>query len=156
MCSTAVRRGVTVSGGMGAWSAKASRPHAAASAVSGRRRVLICWRDVQSASILTTTSRSFWCGVWRTVLLPTLTCSRRGAKQSRWRKKYPKAAHGAYCVLCCIADRLSRFVMMAYLRLGVLKPQVVCHFGAKFDSFDPLDFCAKFRREAFGLEDGRD
>ena len=60
---------------------------ALASAVSGRRRVLICLREEQSASILTTTSSSFWWGAWRIVLPLSLTWSRRGAKKSCCCKK---------------------------------------------------------------------
>src|SRR4029453_8824366 len=149
MHSTAVRSCATVTGVKASstrlsvdWSANASRPHAVASAVSGRRRVLICLREAQSASILTTTSSSFWWGAWRIVLPLSLTCSCRGAKKSCCCKKKPSAAKGAYCVLRCIADRPSRFIIVAYLHLVDLKPQVVCHCGAHLDSLDPPDFCA--------------
>src|SRR6266699_2932870 len=155
MRSTAVRSWATDTGVKAsstrvivAWSANLFRPHAAASAVSGRRRVLICLREAQSASILTTTSSSFSWGSWRTVLQPSWTCSHRGAKKSRCCRKYPSAAKGAYCVCRFIADRPSRFSILAYLRLEDLKPQVVCQFGGNFDSFDPPCFCAKFRSQA--------
>src|SRR2546428_9913476 len=76
---------------------------------------------------------------------PSWTCSHRGAKKSRCCKKAPSAARGAYCVLRCIADRPSRFVMLASLRLENFKPQEVCQVGSNLDSFDPRYFCAKFR-----------
>lgn len=67
ICAMAVRSGATARGVKASstrvlvdWSAPPSRPHAAASPVSGRRRVLICGRDAQSTSTLTTTARNFW------------------------------------------------------------------------------------------------
>src|SRR2546430_3659274 len=81
------------------------------------------------------------------VFPPSWTCSHRGAKKSRCCKKAPSAARGAYCVLRCIADRPSRFVMLASLRLENFKPQEVCQVGSNLDSFDPRYFCAKFRCE---------
>jgi hypothetical protein len=158
MPSTAVRSWATDTGVKAsstrvivAWSANRSRPHAAASAVSGRRRVLICLREAQSASIRTTTSSSFSWGLWSTVLQPSWTCSRRGAKKSRCCRRYPSAAKGAYCVCRFIAESPSCFLMLAYLRLEDLKSQVVCQFGTNFDSFDPPCFCAKFRCDKISL-----
>ena len=60
-------------------------------------------------------------------------------------KNEPSAAKGAYCVLRCIAERPSRFVIVTYLNLVDLKPQGICHCETRLDSLAPPDFCTKFR-----------